>query len=120
MWKNNSPADSTSCAVKLLLVFVVIELAVKAEVLRVQNEELFNFIVLENKQNKQKLPNENRITKKIGMWTKNKTETNLKAKIRNLTTCPNLRPQLTQFSFTPWRVLQSQHSTVTTSSLSSY
>ena len=49
---------------KLLLVFVVIELAVKAEVLRVQNEELFNFIVLENKQNKQKLPSENRITKK--------------------------------------------------------
>ena len=118
MGKNNSPADSTSCAVKLLLVFVVIELAVKAEVLRVQNEELFNFIVLENKQNKQKLPSENRITKKTG--TKNKTETNLKAKIRNLTTCPNLRPQLTQFSFTPWRVLQSQHSTVTTSSLSSY
>ena len=63
MWKNNSPADSTSCAVKLLLVFVVIELAVKAEVLRVQNEELFNFIVLENKQNKQKLPSENRIKK---------------------------------------------------------
>merc|ERR1719361_197358 len=28
-----NPADSTSCAVKLLLVFVVIELAVKAEVL---------------------------------------------------------------------------------------
>ena len=59
MGKNNSPADSTSCAVKLLLVFVVIELAVKAEVLRVQqNEELFNFIIFEQTQNKLNLPRE--------------------------------------------------------------
>ena len=72
MGKNNSPADSTSCAVKLLLVFVVIELAVKAEVLRVQNEELFNFIVLENKQNKQKPASENRVTKKLGYGPKTK------------------------------------------------
>ena len=51
-----------------------------------------------------------------GMWT-NKMENSLKAKIRNLTTWPNLRPQFSQFSLTPWRSLQSQHSTVTTSSL---
>ena len=39
------PADATSCAVELLFVLIIVELAVKAEVLRVKyHEKLLNFI----------------------------------------------------------------------------
>jgi hypothetical protein len=46
-----NPADAAASAVKLLFVFIIVELAVEAEVLRVQyHDELLNLIISQNKQ----------------------------------------------------------------------
>ena len=44
---DKKPADAAASAVKLLFVFIIVELAVEAEVLRVQyHEEQLKFIII--------------------------------------------------------------------------